>query len=175
MLRFPIFVLPVCFAVLLLGCSSGDDDDGSSQAVLDSEQTSPAPDSNSDALADGPIPVEPDGGIGGTPNDGPLAGTSWVWQQNEQFTLEFIDNEMIAGQLGCNSFFTTYTANQTGDNAGELRLSPQLGSTLIACDDVSAEQQQLYTGMLRAIESYQRNGDILRVTGGPLSTTFRSK
>lgn len=125
---------------------------------------------NDSEAVDVPLPVEPDGGDGSTPNDGPLAGTRWVWERDSRYTLEFIDNTTVAGMLNCNSFFASYMAS----DEGSLLISPQLGTTLVACEEVSSEDRENYVGLLRAVESYEVNGDTLRLTGGILSTNFRA-
>ena len=95
---------------------------------------------------------------------GELAGTSWVLTDlNGQpplaettITLKFLAGGRVAGNDGCNNYSTSYTVE--GD---KITISPQIATTLMACEESIMKQAAAYTKALPTAATFEINGDAL--------------
>jgi heat shock protein HslJ len=81
-----------------------------------------------------------------------LSGTSWLAEiidgaavvDRSQSTMEFLDNQRVAGSLGCNRYTGSYSADATG-----LRFA-RLASTRRMCPPALMDQETRFDAVLRA-------------------------
>jgi heat shock protein HslJ len=81
-----------------------------------------------------------------------LSGTSWLAEiidgagvvDRSQSTMEFLDNQRVAGSLGCNRYTGSYSADATG-----LRFA-RLASTRRMCPPALMDQEARFDAVLRA-------------------------
>ena len=109
--------------------------------------------------------------------DLPLEGTQWQLvalgarlepeqpAQGAEFSALFtrqsgLPSGAVQGKAGCNSYNTTFTANQT-----ELKFNP-LAMTRMACEPEIAGQENEFTGALAQAYSYRITGDTLVIPYG---------
>jgi heat shock protein HslJ len=96
-----------------------------------------------------------------------LEGPTWILDQ-EASNLEVIapqyvvtatfDNGKLSGSSGCNRYNTTYTAR-----GSRLRVSSNIASTLIACNQDSSNVESSYIARLPTARSFSIRGDRLTV------------
>ncbi|MEM7112303.1 MAG: META domain-containing protein [Chloroflexota bacterium] len=104
-----------------------------------------------------PTPTEPT-----TPEEAPLAGTSWVLISygpdaspqlslpNSNVTVAFGPNGELTGNGGCNSYFGSYTA--TTDGSVQIN---EVAITEMACMEEGLMQQEMdFVATLTAVQSY---------------------
>jgi hypothetical protein len=99
----------------------------------------------------------------------PSAGTSEAIENSDQYTLFFLPDGSYQFQADCNSGSGTYTADQSGDQSGAIRMSAG-PITLAECDEGSLGQD--FIGMMQAVQDYrvEENGSKLLLVwpaGGP--------
>lgn len=86
-------------------------------------------------------------------------------------TAEFKSAEgKIGGSAGCNSYFVGYEINKN-----ELTIIPPIGSTMMACPEPVMEQERKYLEAIEAAESYEIEGDKLRINCGEQVLIFNQK
>ena len=76
----------------------------------------------------------------------------------------------ISGSAGCNSYFVGYGINQN-----ELTLTSPVGSTRMACQETVMNQETEYLEILQNIESFDIEGDQLRIVSGDKVLLFEGK
>lgn len=71
-------------------------------------------------------------------------------------TLEFKNNNQIAGRTGCNNYFGSYTLE-----GSHLKVNENIGSTKAACVDTALmNQEQTFLKLLSQGESIKANDDL---------------
>lgn len=122
------------------------------------------------------------GACGGDDDDASSSGddvAGVVWQLTELDgeavpdgvtpTLEF-DGTRIAGSSGCN----TYGADATFD-AGAVTVSPQIISTMMACEPPASDVEFLFLQVLPAVDGFAVDGETLSLsTDGEAVMVFTS-
>ena len=91
--------------------------------------------------------------------------------QDTGITIEFKSAENgITGSAGCNTYFGSYAA--AGNN---LSIPGPVGVTEMYCMEPAGvmEQEQAYLTTLRLAESYEINGDEMRIDCGNQSLVFK--
>jgi heat shock protein HslJ len=95
----------------------------------------------------------------------PIEGPMWVLDQKasnlEVIAPEYVvtatfDNGKLTGSSGCNRYNTTYTVRGT-----LLRVSPNISSTLIACNQDASNVESSYIARLPTARSFSVNGSRL--------------
>lgn len=98
----------------------------------------------------------------------PLAGTSWILAQvngqpalaDVNVTLEFADGR-LGGSDGCNSFGGGYQVED-----GQLKVDPNMVSTLMACADEIMQQASAFSAVLLQSPAFQVEAGQLTLLGG---------
>lgn len=115
-----------------------------------------------------PSPSNPNPGGYPSPSAGdPLASTSWILTQlngqpalaDVSVTLEFADGR-LGGSDGCNSFGGGYQVED-----GQLKVDPNMVSTLMACADEIMQQASAYTAVLLQSPAFQVEAGQLTLLG----------
>ena len=89
--------------------------------------------------------------------------------QDTEITIEFKSAESkIAGSGGCNSYFGGYEIIKN-----ELTIIPPIGSTMMACPEPIMDQEQEYLAILQLTESYEMDGNELRINCGSQVLIFK--
>ncbi|MFC1953508.1 META domain-containing protein [Chloroflexota bacterium] len=84
--------------------------------------------------------------------------------ENTEITAEFVSTEgTIKGSAGCNSYFGSYELE-----GGQLLIPGPIGATEMYCMEPEGvmDQEQEYFALLQLAESYEINGDELRINCG---------
>ena len=76
----------------------------------------------------------------------------------------------VTGSAGCNNYFGGYEINKN-----DLTIIPPIGSTMMACPEPVMEQERGYLGVIEAAESYEIEGDKLRINCGEQVLIFGQK
>lgn len=132
------------------------------------------------ALPPAPPPktVETNPSAQAQPTANALAGTQWVLEmlgsnppaQGTQATLNFIDENRVAGTDGCNRFTGAYSVD-----GATLKLGP-LASTMMACEDAVMKQAMAFSQALAGTKTFGvANGRLsLMDESGATLATFTS-
>jgi len=79
--------------------------------------------------------------------------------EDTEVTAEFKSADgKIGGSAGCNNYFAGYEINEN-----KLKIIPPVGSTRMACPESVMEQERKYLEVLEVSESYEIDGDKLRI------------
>jgi heat shock protein HslJ len=137
--------LCVCF----VGCEWGDDDD-------DDDET-PTPSTNDPIVTVVAVLQSKTWTLDayGTPGSETTASSS------PASTVTFSDTGGISGHGGCNSFFGTYTADDTGNLA-----VGSLTQTMMLCNSNVMAQESAFVGGLHNATAYEIQGPVLRIFYG---------
>ena len=90
---------------------------------------------------------------------------------DKEVTAEFKSEDgQVVGSAGCNQYFGGYELS-----GGNLTVPGPLGSTMMACPEDVMNQEFAYLQALQAAESYEIDGDELRIDCGEQLLVFRKK
>ncbi len=91
--------------------------------------------------------------------------------EDTEITAVFNSTEgRISGSAGCNNYFAGYEINQN-----KLTLTSPVGSTRMACPEAVMNQEAEYLEILQNIESFDIEGDQLRIVSGGKVLLFEGK
>jgi len=91
--------------------------------------------------------------------------------EDTEITAELSSTEKrVSGSAGCNKYFAGYEINQN-----ELTLTSPVGSTRMACPEAVMNQEAEYLEILQNIESFDIEGDQLRIVSGDKVLLFEGK
>ncbi|MFC1977557.1 DUF4382 domain-containing protein [Chloroflexota bacterium] len=118
-----------------------------------------------------------------TPKSITLEDMEWVlmsYGDPDNLTMALEDTEItavfnstegrISGSAGCNNYFTGYEINQN-----ELTLTSPVGSSRMACPEAVMNQEAEYLEILQYTESFDIEGDQLRIVSGGKVLLFEGK
>ena len=90
---------------------------------------------------------------------------------DKEITAEFKSEDgQASGSAGCNQYFGGYELS-----GSKLSIPGPLGSTMMACPEDIMEQERVYLQALQAAESYEIDGDELRINCGEEVLVFKRK
>jgi len=120
---------------------------------------------------------------GGINQELTLEDTKWVLQSygesgnlkdilvDTEITAEFVSSEgTLKGSAGCNSYFGSYEVE-----GSQLSIPGPIGATEMYCvgPEGVMDQEQEYLALLQLVESYEINGDELRINCGNQVLIFK--
>ena len=126
---------------------------------------------------------KPQGQKDKTKQDLALEDTKWVLQSygepgnltdvivDTEITAEFVSSEgTVKGSAGCNSYFGSYELEDS-----QLSIPGPIGATEMYCAEPEGvmDQEQAYLAILQLAESYEINGDELRINCGSQDLIFK--
>ena len=91
--------------------------------------------------------------------------------EDTEITIEFVSAEgKFQGSAGCNSYFSSYEVE-----GGQLSISGPIGSTEMYCMEPEGimDQEQEYLATLQLTESYEMDGNELRINCGNQVLIFK--
>ncbi len=122
-------------------------------------------------------------GLASCATTGALEDVEWVLESygeagslkpavgDAEVTAEFKSEDgQVGGSAGCNQYFGGYELS-----GSELSIPGPLGSTMMACPEDVMNQEFAYLQALQVAESYEIDGDELRIDCGEQLLVFRKK
>jgi len=113
-----------------------------------------------------------------------LEGTAWVLESygepgnlkaviaDTEITAEFVsDEETVKGSAGCNSYFGSYELK-----GSQLSIPGPIGATEMYCMEPEGvmDQEQEFLAVLQLAESYEIDGEELKINCGSQVLIFKS-